>query len=381
MHKSLFNNQLFQMISAYFKEMIREPGVLSWGIAFPILMSLGLGVAFTKKTDVIRKVAIVSQQNNPDLSADTSLSIELLLKGLAMSEDSAGNEKSDYKLFIPDDKMGNTTLLFYKTSWQEAMIMMKRGTISLVMSEDSGMIRYHFDPLNPDAQLTYLKLSKLFGGEALTFDRKNETIEPLTVSGTRYIDFLVPGLIAMGVMMSCMWGLSYGIIDKRSKKLLRRMVATPMKKSYFLVALITVRVVMNLIESLLLLLFAWLVFDITIQGSVAALLMIFIAGNIAFAGIAVFISSHTSNTEIGNGLINAIVMPMMVLSGVFFSYHNFPDWSIPVIQKLPLTLLADGARSIFIEGAGFRETFVPFLIMVTTGLVFFVTGLRIFKWH
>ena len=381
MHKRLFNNQLFQMISAYFKEMIREPGVLFWGIAFPILMSLGLGVAFTKKTDVIRKVAIVSQQNNPDLSADTSLRIELLFKGLAMSEDSVGNEKSDYKLFIPDDKMGNTTLLFYKTSWQEAMIMMKRGNISLVMSEDGGMIRYHFDPLNPDAQLTYLKLTKLFGGESLTLDHKNETIEPLTVSGTRYIDFLVPGLIAMGVMMSCMWGLSYGIIDKRSKKLLRRMVATPMKKSYFLVALITVRVVMNLIESLLLLLFAWLVFDITIQGSVAALLMIFIAGNIAFAGIAVFISSHTSNTEIGNGLINAIVMPMMVLSGVFFSYHNFPDWSIPVIQKLPLTLLADGVRSIFIEGAGFRETFVPFLIMVTTGLVFFVTGLRIFKWH
>ncbi len=138
---------------------------------------------------------------------------------------------------------------------------------------------------------------------------------------------------------------------------------------------------MNLIESLLLLLFAWLVFDITIQGSVVALLMIFIAGNIAFAGIAVFISSHTSNTEIGNGLINAIVMPMMVLSGVFFSYHNFPDWSISIIQQLPLTLLADGVRSIFIEGAGFREAFIPFFIMVTTGLVFFVAGLRIFKWH
>ncbi len=235
MHKNLLNNQLFQMISAYFKEMIREPGVLFWGIVFPILMSLGLGVAFTKKTDVIRKVAIVSQQNNPDLSADSSFRIEMLLKGLAMFEDSAGNEKSDYKLFIPDDKMGNTTILFYKTSWHEAMIMMKRGTISLVMSEDSGMVRYHFDPLNPDAQLTYLKLTKLFGGEALNLDHKNETIEPLTVSGTRYIDFLVPGLIAMGVMMSCMWGLSYGIIDKRSKKLLRRMVATPMKKSYFLV--------------------------------------------------------------------------------------------------------------------------------------------------
>ena len=261
------------------------------------------------------------------------------------------------------------------------MVMLKRGSISLVMTEDNEMIRYHFDPLNPDAQLTYLKLSKLFGGEALKTENQNESIEPLTITGTRYIDFLVPGLIAMGVMMSCMWGLSYGMIDKRSKKLLRRMVATPMKKSYFLIALITVRVAMNVIESVLLLLFAWLVFGITIQGSIPALLLIFIAGNMAFAGIAVFISSHTSNTEIGNGLINAIVMPMMVLSGVFFSYHNFPDWSIPVIQKLPLTLLADGMRSIFIEGAGFIETIVPFLIMVATGLVFFVAGMRIFKWH
>jgi ABC-type multidrug transport system permease subunit len=277
--------------------------------------------------------------------------------------------------------MGNTTLLFYKTSWQDAMIMLKRGNISVVMSEDSGMIRYHFDPVNPDAQLTYLKISKFFGGEMLTIGNKNESIEPLTVTGTRYIDFLVPGLIAMGVMMSCSWGLSYGIIDKRSKKLLRRMVATPMKRSYFLVALITVRVLMNFIESLLLLLFAWLVFDITIQGSIAALLLIFIAGNVAFAGIAVFISSRTSNTEVGNGLINAVVMPMMVLSGVFFSYHNFPDWSIPFIQKMPLTLLADGMRTIFIEGAGFSQTIVPFLIMVTTGLVFFVAGMRIFKWH
>jgi ABC-2 type transport system permease protein len=380
MRNNISSNQLIQLISAYFKETIREPAVLFWGIGFPILMSLGLGVAFMSKKDVVTKIAIVKQQEMPGMMRDTTRQIETLLSRMAVAPDSSGKDV-DYKLFIPDPKMGNTTLLFNETSWQDAMIMLKRGSIRIVMSEDSGMIRYHFDPVNPDAQLTYLKLSKLLGGEALTIGLKNETIEPLTVTGTRYIDFLVPGLIAMGVMMSCSWGLSYGIIDKRSKKLLRRMVATPMKRSYFLVALITVRVLMNFIESLLLLLFAWLVFDITIQGSVVALLLIFIAGNIAFAGIAVFISSHTSNTEIGNGLINAVVMPMMVLSGVFFSYHNFPDWSIPVIQKLPLTLLADGMRSIFIEGAGFSQTIIPFLIMVTTGLVFFVAGMRIFKWH
>jgi ABC-2 type transport system permease protein len=381
MDRSLFHNQLFQMITVYFKEMIREPGVLFWGIAFPILMSLGLGFAFTKKIDITRKVAIVGQDAGTAITYTTTIKIDQFLSLQGIKHKNPGSGNPDYELLIPDDKMGNTTVQFYNTSWQEAMVMLKRGSISLVMTEDKQMIRYHFDPLNPDAQLTYLKLSKQLGGEAIKIEKQNESIEPLTVTGTRYIDFLVPGLIAMGVMMSCMWGLSYGMIDKRSKKLLRRMVATPMRKSYFLFALITVRVAMNVIESLLLLLFAWLVFGITIQGSIPALLLIFSAGNMAFAGIAVFISSHTSNTEIGNGLINAIVMPMMVLSGVFFSYHNFPDWSIPVIQKLPLTLLADGMRSIFIEGAGFSEIIVHFLIMVATGLVFFMAGMRIFKWH
>jgi ABC-type multidrug transport system permease subunit len=235
--------------------------------------------------------------------------------------------------------------------------------------------------MNSDAELTYLKLSSIIGaGDILTVSSNSE-IKPLTVTGTRYIDFLVPGLITMGVMMSTMWGISYGIIEKRSKKLLRRLVATPMKKSHFLLALITVRVTMNFIEALVLLLFALITFKMTIQGEIPALILMFLAGNIAFAGIAVFVSSHTSNTEVGNGLINFVVFPMMVLSGIFFSYHNFPDWSIPVIQILPLTMLTDGIRSIFNEGAGLREVGMPILILITAGTVFFVAGLKIFKWH
>jgi len=181
--------------------------------------------------------------------------------------------------------------------------------------------------------------------------------------------------------MSSMWGISYGIIEKRSKKLLRRLVATPMKKSHFLIALIAVRVTMNFIEALALILFAIITFNMTIQGSMSALLLLFIAGNVAFAGIAVFVSSHTSNTEVGNGLINAVVMPMMVLSGIFFSYQNFPGWSVNVIKALPLTMLTDGIRSIFNEGAGYNEVAVPILVLSATGIIFFGTGLKIFKWH
>ena len=140
------------------------------------------------------------------------------------------------------------------------------------------------------------------------------------------------------------------------------MVATPMKKSNFLLALITARFAMNVMEAVLLCTFAWLYFGIEIQGSWPALILVFLAGNIAFSGISVLTSSHTANPEVGNGIINAIVTPMMVVSGVFFSYHNFPDWALPVIRYLPLTMIADSFRSIFNEGGRFTGCVVRSII-------------------
>ncbi len=379
MNKIIRLKQQFQLISAFFLETVREPAVLFWGIIFPILMSLGLGIAFSKKSDVVRKVAIVewnSVQNNPDSSF-----LAKFISQRTTTEQANGNNPVYYKIVIPSEKLGNTTFLFLKTGWKQAMILLKRGNINVVINENKGKVEYHFDPSNPDAQLTYLKLTKLFDQATVMIDEDKDSIKPLTVIGTRYIDFLVPGLMGMGIMMSCMWGISYGFIEKRSKKLLRRLVATPMKKSHFLIALITVRVGMNFIENVLLFFFAMLVFDFPIQGSTGSLLLVFIAGNIAFSGLAVFISSRTAKTEIGNGLINVVVMPMMVLSGVFFSYHNFPEWSIPYIQKLPLTMMADDMRSIFIEGAGISDVYINVLILVSIGILFFTAGLKIFKWH
>jgi len=181
--------------------------------------------------------------------------------------------------------------------------------------------------------------------------------------------------------MSTMWGISYTVIERRSKKLLRRMVATPMKKSNFLIAIVVARFIMNVIEAFLLFLFAHIYFGTSIQGNLYALLVVFIAGNIAFSGIAVLISSHTSNPEIGNGLINAIVTPMMVISGVFVSYHNFPEWILPVIRNLPLTMLADSVRSIFNEGVGFAQVWFESVVLFLTGTLSFFVGLKFFKWY
>jgi len=372
--------QLWQLTAAEFRETVREPGVLFWGILFPILMSLGLGIAFTKKADVVRKVAVIKPAQNIPVS-DSSSALYRFLDKSCENNSSAVKDAYKWKLILKDDKLGNSIFYFYETDWQNSMMMLKRGTVNVVLIGNGKLTEYHFDPLNSDAQISYLKLNTLIGTGKIIESDNNQEIKPLTVTGTRYIDFLVPGLVSMGVMMSCMWGISYGIIEKRSKKLLRRLVATPMRKSHFLIAMIMVRIAMNFIESSVLIVFALVVFKMQIQGDITALFAIFLAGNIAFAGIAVFFSSHTSNTEVGNGLINAVVMPMMVLSGIFFSYHNFPDWSIPVIQKLPLTMLADGVRSIVNEGAGYAQIGLPILILTATGVVFFSAGLKIFKWH
>jgi len=381
MSKRIYNNQLYHLIMANVKELIREPGVVFWGTIFPILMSLGLGIAFMSKKDIIINIAVIGKNHMIEAPGDSSSIIRSFFENNGATIERSKDGTLLRKYVLKDVKLGNTIFLFHDLTWGKAMVLLKRGNLNLVLDEKMGKIQYHFDPLNPDAQLSYLKLSKILDDPVKRIAGTDQEIKPLTVGGTRYIDFLVPGLIAMGIMMSTLWGVSYSIIETRAKKLLRRMVATPMKRSNFLVALITVRVALNFIEAFILFLFAYTVFGITIQGNVVALLILFIAGNVAFAGISIFSSSHTSKTEIGNGLINAISMPMMVLSGIFFSYHNFPDWSIPVIQLFPLTMLADGMRSIFIEGAGFAEVALPVLILSGIGVMFFTAGLRIFKWH
>lgn len=365
--------QLGQLIQAHLKEIIREPGVLFWGIVFPILMSLGLGIAFTQKQDSTRKIAVLTGTESPLMDS--------LLSVYATAGIDPGSDSTHYEMRIQNARIGNMNFLFYPMNWDEALVALKRGVVNVIISEDGKEPEYHFDPLNPDAQLSYLKLSEYFGEGRTVVSESTSDIRPLTLQGTRYIDFLIPGLLAMGIMMSTMWGLSYGMIEKRSKKLLRRMVATPMKKSYFLISFMTVRTLMNFLEAVLLIIFAWLVFGISIQGSIPALLALFIAGNIGFAGLAFIISSRTARTEIGNGLINVLVMPMMILSGIFFSYHNFPDMVIPIIKYMPLTLVADGMRSIFIEGAGLAQIAVPVIILTGGGSIFFLLGLKFFRWY
>lgn len=367
------NHQLFLLIKAHFLEIIREPAVLFWGVLFPILMAWGLGIAFTKKADQTRKIAIVRYIGNEHTASGSKL--------FDFLQQNAQKKGSDYVMQLKSSKLGNLSVTFTETTWSEAYKLLKKGNVSIILEDHVDDIQYHFDPANSEALSLYQQVSQLFLYGPNAYASSEAEIKPLTLLGTRYIDFLLPGLLSMGIMMSCTWGISYTLIDRRSKKLLRRMVATPMKKTNLLVALITARFTMNLLEGAILFLFAWLYFHIRIQGSIPALIAIFLAGNIAFSGISILLSSHTANPEIGNGIINAFVTPMMVVSGVFFSYHNFPDWSIPVIRHLPLTILADSVRSVFNESVSLVDIYREVLILTVTGVVCFVAGLKIFKWY
>ena len=336
-------------------------------------MAWGLGIAFTQKGDVRVNMALVKVITDKDSTRNTKLAVYLSGNGI--------KKDSTTSIDLKNEKLGNVSLNFFETSWQNAYKMLKKGKVSLIIEDKVTDTKYHFDPANAEAKTAYQLVANLSENGKKFYAANQSSIEPLTMKGTRYVDFLIPGLLAMGIMMACSWGISYTIIDRRSKKLLRRMVATPMKKSNFLLALITARFSMNVVEAILLFLFAWLYFGTKVQGSWPALIVMFLAGNIAFSGISILISSHTSNPEIGNGIINALVTPMMVLSGVFFSYHNFPDWTIPFIQYLPLTMIADSFRSIFNEGAGFMDVWREALILTSIGTISFVVGLKIFKWY
>ncbi len=367
------NHQLYRLIAAHFAEIIREPAVIFWGVVFPILMAWGLGIAFTQKGEIQVKLAIVKVVSENDTIHETKL--------IGFLTSNATHKDSTYTINLKNEKLGNTILTFSETSWSNAYRLLKKGKVSVIIEDQPTGSKYHFDPANAEAKAAY-QLASNFAAYGPSFYAANQSgIEPLTLSGTRYIDFLIPGLLAMGIMMSCCWGISYTIIDRRSKKLLRRMVATPMKKSNFLFALITARFSMNVVEALLLFAFAWFYFGLNVQGSWPALMVMFLAGNIAFSGISVLMSSHTANPEIGNGIINAVVTPMMVVSGVFFSYHNFPDWTIPIIQYLPLTMIADSFRSIFNEGAGLMDVWKDALVLTSVGAVSFVIGMKLFKWY
>ena len=365
---------LLLLVISQFKLFFREPGVVSWSFGFPVLMAWILGIAFASKGEILRNVALVS---NNQASASTLPEWLLQKTGMAPAEFSG-----DYEIVweVGENHGEQARFRFRVMPEKSAMLALKRGQISLwIEGNPKTGLRYRFDPNNAESRLTYLLLERALRKQR--FVRQKAEVHPLTMIGSRYVDFLIPGLMAISIMNACLWGIGWNLIELRIKKLLRRMVATPMRKSVFLLSHGLNRMILSATELLLLYGSVHFYFDINIQGSLLALALVFLSGCSAFAGIAILISSRVQNTQSDKGLINSVTLPMFILSGIFFSYHNFPDWVIHYVEILPLTLLTDSFRGIIPEGIGLAQVIQPALGLLAIGGICFALALKLFRWH
>ncbi len=354
--------QIFLLTAIQFKEFVREPAILFWTLGFPVLMAWGLGIAFTKQSEAIHHAGYISDK--PLNASPFSNFPNAIINGNTL------------RFTIGDSLKGADIFTIHKVTEKESLRKLKRGEISLIIKDYNNTLYYHFDPKNPEAKLTHLLLSTV---SDLIINKRN--IVPLKQTGLRYIDFLLPGLITLNIMSSAMWGIGYYLVERRSKKLNRRMAATPMNRFGYLSSFIISRILLSSVETFVIWAFSYFVFDVSFTGSFFALVLLLIAGNICFSGIALVTTARVANVQIGNGVINAVTLPMMVCSGIFFSYHNFPDWAISIIKLFPLTMLTDGTRSLFIESAGISDVFFSIFYLFIGGVLCLLAGVKLFRWY
>lgn len=337
---------LYQLTLARTRDFVRQPEAVFWVFVFPILLAVALGFAFREKAPDRTPIGVIE-------SPDSAPVLEALSKSPALR-----------------------VRTYSRSAGEEAL---RVGRISLLVEADPA-VSFHFDPTRPDS-----RVARMEAGDAL--QRAAGRVDPVRVGevkvtevGSRYIDFLIPGLLGLNLMGTGMWGVGFSIVDARTKKLLKRFVATPMRRSDYLLAQILSRLVFLAGEVLVLLGFAWLVFDVGIRGSAILLSAICFLGAMAFSGLGLLVASRAETIEAVSGWMNVVMLPMWIVSGVFFSADRFPDAVQPLVHALPLTALNDALRAVMIEGLGVVSIWGELAILAGWGVASFAIALKIFKW-
>ena len=339
------------LLMARMLELKREPEVVFWVFVFPLLLALGLGIAFRNKPGNAASVAIVEGMGSQDAQT-------LLAR-------------------IPQHDQFNVHVLDEYRARQGFRL----GKYDLVIEPNQEFgIKYLYDPARPESVLAKSEVDDALQAAA---GRKNQIPTSAISSsepGSRYIDFLIPGLLGMNLMNSGMWGIGFALVDMRQRKLLKRFVGTPMRRTDFLLALASSRLILMIIEVGLLLVFGVLFFHMRVLGSVGSISLIAAIGSLTFGGVGLLTASRAQKIESVSGLINLVMMPMWIFSGVFFSYERFPAVIHPLIKALPLTALNDALRASILEGTPLFHQWARLLVMVVWGGISFVLALKWFRW-
>jgi ABC-2 type transport system permease protein len=339
------------LLGVRMKELFREPEVVFWIFLFPILLAFGLGIAFRNRPT--EKVNVVfAQQEGSDR-------LRQLLKA------------------APDGQKFNIQL----QPPEQAANSFRLGKVDLeILPDGKGGAEYVYDPSRPESLLARNVVDDALQTSAGRKPSLTSSSRVNSEPGSRYIDFLIPGLLGMNLMGSGMWGIGFALVDMRQRKLLKRFVATPMRRSDFLLALASSRLILMILELLIVLGFGVLMFHMRVMGSWPAILFVSCLGAMTFAGLGLLTASRAEKIETASGIMNVIMMPMWVFSGIFFSYERFPAKVIPLIRLLPLTALNDSLRAVILEGKTLTSQAEPILVMSLWGGLCFLFAVRIFRW-
>jgi ABC-2 type transport system permease protein len=341
---------LVQLTRVRYREFFREPEAVFWVFIFPVLLAAGLGIAFRNRAPERTVVAVVAQE------PEAAKVLDALRRGQELQVSRLSDSAATEAL-----RLGDVALV--------------------VVPSPGGSIEYRYDDTRPES-----RTARLLVDDAL--QRAGGGRDPVPVKdrlvrerGARYIDFLVPGLLGMNLMGSGIWGLGFAIVDARKKRLLKRLIATPMSRFQYLASFALSRLTLLFIEVGLLLGFAVLAFGVPLRGSLPLLVTICLLSSLAFASLGLLIASRAQTMEGASGLMNLFMLPMWIFSGVFFSSARFPDQIQPLIQALPLTAVIDALRDNILRGAGWQEVAPELAIIAIWMVVSFILALKLFRWR
>jgi ABC-type multidrug transport system permease subunit len=338
---------LAELTLARIRELAREPEALFWVFVFPILLTAILGLAFRSRPPEALPVAVVEGPQADGRLA--TLATEPDLEPHILSED-------------------------------EARQALARGRVVLVVSSGETP-SYLYDPTQPESRAARLAVDAALQHAAGRTDAFTAGSTEVTEPGSRYVDFLVPGLLGMNLMGTGMWGIGFSLVVARNGNLLKRLVAAPVRKSHLLGAQLTSRLIFLVPEAGALLLFAHFALGVPFRGSLLLLAAISLFGALAFSGLGLLVAARPRTIEGVSGLMNLAMVPMWIFSGIFFSTERFPPTIQPFVQALPLTALNDALRGVMLQGTGLMPLLPEFAVLTVWGTISFLLALKFFRWQ
>jgi ABC-2 type transport system permease protein len=329
------------------REFIREPEAVFWVFVFPILMTCALGLAFRSRSEPPAIVAIPAGGDGDAVAATLTRSGGVDIRRVAPADLDRALARSDVQLVVVP----------------------------------GSPVTYRFDPTRAESRLARRIVDDALqraGGRVNPVPARDQPVE---VIGSRYVDWLVPGLLGMNIMSTGLWGIGFSVVTARTRKLLKRLVASPMRKRDYLLGHLFGRLVFLVIEVAALVGFSRLVFGVPMRGSWLMLAGTCLIGGLSFGGLGLLVASRARTVEAVSGLLNLVMLPMWLLSGVFFASSNFPDAMQPAIHLLPLTALNSGLRAVMLEGAGPSELAGSWAVLATWTVCTFPAALWLFRWR